>query len=420
MPFRFPARWEGRDHGPNPLTQALRARKTAGLPLLDLTVSNPTVVGIPFPDDWPELLTGKDEGHVGGEGFDSGRAALRGYDPDARGLTSARRALADYYRERGESVQADDLFLTAGTSEAYAHLFKLLCEPGDTILVPRPSYPLLDTLADLAGLALAPYPLVPVGDKGPTDMPPNTRMTTWKPDRRALTEAITPRTKVLVVVSPNNPTGNALTDDDAAWLHELAERRGIALIVDEVFADYRHDGMASTSLLTSGDGGPLVFTLNGLSKLVGLPQLKLAWIHVAGDARDKAIATEALETMCDAALSVGTAPQVACAPLLRRRAEFQGPIKTRVAENLASLSALVADVKGLQVLWPEGGWCVPLRVDGVEDDEAFAIRLVEEHGVLVQPGYFFDFDDEETIVISLLTPPEVFREGVRRIIAELN
>lgn len=419
MSFRFPARWEGRDHGPNPLTQAVQTRKAAGLPLLDLTVSNPTVVGLPYPEDWPDLLSGR-----GVEGFDSGRAALRGYDPDARGMPSARRAVAEYYRERGEAVHTDDLFLTSGTSEAYAHLFKLLCEPGDAILIPRPSYPLLDTLADLAGLELASYPLIPAADVADTERPAdasaNTRLTPWKPDRRALSAAITPRTKVVVVVSPNNPTGNVLALEDAEWLVGFATRHGLALIVDEVFADYCHDGAASTSLVTSGDEGPLVFTLNGLSKLVGLPQLKLAWIHVAGDAHDKAVAAEALETMCDAALSVGTAPQVACAPLLRRRVEFQGPIKARLAENLATLRARVEGVHGLQVLWPERGWCVPVRCGDIEDDEAFAIRLVKEAGVLVQPGYFFDFDDEETIVVSLLAPPEIFGEGLERLIAILQ
>lgn len=416
MRFRFPARWEGRDHGPNRLTEALLLRKAAGLPLLDLTVSNPTVVGLPYPEDWPDLLSGR-----GVEGFDSGRAALRGYDPDPRGLVTARRALVEYYRARGDAMlSADDFFLTAGTSEAYTHLFRLLCQPGDSMLVPRPSYPLLETLADLAGLHIDSYPLIarPARSNSPEAVP-RPAATRWDIDRDALVAALTPRTRIIVVVTPNNPTGSVLPPEDAAWLVRLAEERGLALVVDEVFADYRHDGVASTSLVTSGDGGPLVFTLNGLSKLVGLPQLKLAWIHVAGNTRDKAIATEALETMCDAALSVGTAPQVACAPLLRRRTEFQGPIKARLAENLATLRARVEGVHGLQVLWPEGGWCVPVRCGGIEDDEAFAIRLVKEAGVLVQPGYFFDFDDEETIVVSLLAPPEIFREGMTRIAAML-
>jgi aspartate/methionine/tyrosine aminotransferase len=416
MSFRFPARWHGHESGPNPLTEALTARKAAGLSLIDLTISNPTIVGLPYPEDWPALL-------VGGGVADAGGAAspgIRGYDPDPRGLRSARRALVEYYATRGAiNLNADDFFLTAGTSEGYAHLFKLLCEPGDTILVPRPSYPLLDTLADLAGLTLAAYPLVPTLAAAPNTVTSPTPVTAWAPDREALTSAITPRTKALVVVNPNNPTGSVLSADDAAWLLKLAEDRGLALIVDEVFADYRHDGR-TTSLLTPSETGPLVFTLNGLSKLVGLPQLKLAWIHVAGEVADKAVATEALEYMCDAALSVGTAPQLACAGLLRGRSAFQGPIMARIAENLATLGALCAGHDRLKPLWPQGGWCLPVRCVGIDDDEAFAIRLVEETGVLVQPGYFFDFEDDETIVLSLLTPPEDFRNGVTRILTVLT
>jgi aspartate/methionine/tyrosine aminotransferase len=225
MPFRLPSRWEGRDHDPNPLSEAVAARRTSGQDLLDLTVSNPTAVGLNFPDDWTDLLGG---------GF------LRRYDPDPKGLLPVRDAIADYYGERGDPVSPDDIFLTAGTSEGYSHLFKLLCEPGDTILVPRPSYPLLETLADIAGLTMDTYPLVPGAGQGAV---------TWSPDRDALTARITPRTRLLCVVQPNNPTGSLLSPDDAAWLLSFAERHGLALIVDEVFADYRHDG-GTTSMLT--------------------------------------------------------------------------------------------------------------------------------------------------------------------------
>ncbi len=406
--YPFPVRWLGREHEPNALSRSVSARKAAGLPLLDLTISNPTTVGIPFPEDWPELLVGKTG--------DPGRAAIeaiRGYDPDPRGLAAARRAVADYHHARGdEGVSVDDIFLTAGTSDGYSHLFKLLCEPGDAVLVPRPSYPLLETLTDLAGLRLVPYPLVPLPEtRGTTPLPAATH---WCLDRDALVAALTPRTRIIVIVSPNNPTGNALASGDAAWLVELAGERGLALVVDEVFADYRHDGGRATRIASDG---PLVFTLNGLSKLVGLPQLKLAWIHVDGDASDKAVAAEILEWMCDAALSVSTASQLACTELLRRRHEFQEPLRTRLATNLATLRTHASGVKGFEPLWPEGGWCVPVRCDGIGDDEAFAVRLVEEAGVLVQPGYFFDFDDEETVVISLLTPPDAFHEGVARLVA---
>jgi alanine-synthesizing transaminase len=396
MSFRFPARWEGREHGPNPLSEAVAARKVSGAGLLDLTASNPTTVGIDFPEDWTGLLVG---------------GALRRYDPDPKGARSVRDAIAGYYSDRGDAADPDDLFLTAGTSEAYAHLFKLLCEPGDAILIPTPSYPLLETLADLAGLSLDSYPLLR------SESTQHGGTVSWSPDRKALTARITDHTRVLCVVQPNNPTGNLLSPEDAAWLLQLAESRGLALIVDEVFADYLHTP-GTTPLLKSN--GPLVFTLNGLSKLVGLPQLKLAWIHVAGNAVDKAKSKDLLEWMCDAHLSVSSASQLAAPELLRRCAEFQGPIQARIATNLMTLRKFAEMNLRLQPLWPEGGWCFPVRCVGIRDDEEFAIRLVTDEGVLVQPGYFFDFEDEETVVISLLPEPAIFREGLTRLIHALT
>jgi alanine-synthesizing transaminase len=406
MPFRFPSRWEGRHHDPNPLTEAVAARRNSGHDLIDLTVSNPTAVGLDFPNDWTGLL---------------GDQSLLHYEPDPKGLPSARDAIAGYYAERafarddsdrGGSVDPDDLFLTAGTSEGYAHLFRMLCEPGDTILAPRPSYPLLETLADIAGLTLETYPLVHDESGGAA----GEGFHAWSPDREALTAQITPHTRVLCVVQPNNPTGSVLSPDDAAWLLDFAAKHNLAIIVDEVFADFRHD-RGTTSLPAST--GPLVFTLNGLSKLVGLPQLKLAWIHVAGNVEDKARAKDLLEWICDAHLSVGTAPQLAAPELLRRRDEFQGPIRQRLAGNLSILRELAMGNTRLQPLWPQGGWCMPVRCSGIGDDERFAIRLVETEGVMVQPGYFFDFDDEETIVVSLLPEPEMFREGLTRLVRGL-
>jgi alanine-synthesizing transaminase len=399
MPFRFPARWDGLESGPNPLSEAVARRRAADLPLLDLTGSNPTTAGIPLPDDWTKLLADP---------------AGRVYAPEAKGSRAAREAIARYHGERDGTespVDPEDLFLTAGTSEGYSHLFRLLCDPGDEIVVPRPSYPLLDTLASLSGIGLLGYPLLP-----DTDSP------AWRIDFEALEPAVSPRARAVVVVSPNNPTGNILSKGEAASLLEFAERHGLAVIVDEVFADYGFEGLEAPRRLTS-DRVP-VFTLNGLSKLVGLPQLKLAWIHVEGSARDKAVAKEALEWMCDAHLSVGSAAQLAAPELLRRRAEFQGPIRARLAENLKTLRKICAGnpalKPALKPLWPEGGWCLPVRCPGAGDDEAFTIRLAEESGVLVQPGYFYDFEDEETIVVSLLTPPEIFREGIRRIVATLT
>jgi len=410
MTFAFPDRWPDEDPGLNPLSEALERRKAAGLACLDLTLSNPTRAGILFPEGWETLLGGR---------------AVRSYDPDPRGSAAARAAIAAYYddrpgdpEERGgpsrDRVDPDDLFLTAGTSEGYSYLFKLLCGPDAAsghALVPRPSYPLLETLADLENVTLGTYAL--------------SREDGWKIDRASLEAALTPRTRIVFVVHPNNPTGSLIDEDDTAWLLALAERRGFALVVDEVFADYMHDvpgirddgGTRPARRIRST--GPLVFTLNGLSKLVGLPQLKLAWIHVQGNATDKKKAKRHLEWMCDAFLSVGTAPQAACAELLRRRAEFQDPVRERIGFNLRQLRQAAEETPNLEPLWPQGGWCVPVRCHGIVeqgmDDEAFAIRLVEAEGVLVQPGYFFDFDEEDVLVLSLLTGPDVFREGLARL-----
>ncbi|HEX2611985.1 MAG TPA: pyridoxal phosphate-dependent aminotransferase [Fibrobacteria bacterium] len=403
MPFRLPARWDGLESAPNPLSEALARRREAGLPLLDLTGSNPTTAGIPLPADWPKLLADP---------------AGRVYAPESKGLRVAREAIARYYGERDDgenAVDPEDLFLTAGTSEGYAHLFRLLCEPGDEVLVPRPSYPLLDTLADLAGIELRGYALVPAEEGA------------WHIDFETLEAARTERTRAIAVVSPNNPTGNVLSVDDSAALLGFAERHGLALVVDEVFADYVSEGNdagASDLPRRLVSQQVPVFTLNGLSKLVGLPQLKLAWIHAAGSADILAKAREALEWMCDAHLSVTTASQLAAPELLQRRREFQDPIRARLGENLKFLREFTEENSGLKPalhpLWPQGGWCMPLRCPGIHDDERIAIRLVEESGVLTQPGYFYDFEDEETVVVSLLTPPNIFREGIARIAAKLS
>jgi alanine-synthesizing transaminase len=405
MAFRFPGRWPERDPGLNPLSEALEERRALGLPLFDLTVSNPTQCGLKFPEDWQELL---------------GARAVRNYEPNPRGHAEARNAIAAYYNERDnqrdrveavntEPVRPDDFFLTAGTSEGYSHLFKLLCEPGDRALIPRPSYPLLETLADLEGIALDTYSLNYSEGQEPD----------WNLDRTGLENALTPRTRIVFVVQPNNPTGSLLNASDTQWLLDLAQRRGLAVVVDEVFADYTQ-GVESHRFGSGSDSsGPLVFTLNGLSKLLGLPQLKLAWIHIAGNAADKDRAAGIMEWICDTYLSVGSAPQSACAELLRRRAEFQDPIRERIAQNLTALREFAEKHAGMKPLWPQGGWCVPVRCPGLVeaglDDESFAIKLLKKEGVQVHPGYFFDFDSEDVIVLSLLPPPEIFREGLARL-----
>ncbi len=372
----FSQRRHDGESGPNDLTRALETRRSTGLPILDLTLSNPTQCGLRGPEGWAELLNHPD---------------VVSYDPNSQGSLKAREAIAEYYAGRGISIQPEDLFLTSGTSEGYSHLFKLICDPGDTLLVPHPSYPVLETLADLEGIKRAPYD----------------QISSLQFDDRA---------RGLCVVQPNNPTGKILGGEDSARLRKLAEERGFALIVDEVFSDYTFG--SSPPLLLDG---PLVFTLNGLSKLLGLPQLKLAWIHVGGSGSSlKAAAKRRLEWICDAYLSVGGPVQAACPELLRRRAEFQKPIQERLHANLASLRTLAETTDRFQPLWPQGGWCVPLRCPGIEDDEAFAVQLLESEGVLVHPGYFFDFEADDIIVVSLLPEPEIFRQGMENLLRYLT
>ena len=398
MPFRFSARWEDRDQGPNPLSEAITTRKKSGQPILDLTVSNPTHCGLVVPTDWPRLLD---------------QPAVLEYDPQPQGILPARQAIADYYRDRGESVNSEDVFMTAGTSEGYSHLFKLFCDPGDAVLVPQPSYPLLETLASLEGLRLETYPLVAQPPDADGNVP-------WHLDRKALEAALTDWTKVLCVVQPNNPTGSSLSKSDAEYLLALAEKHNLALIVDEVFADYLHGeftehgrGNRPVAPTVFGSNGPLIFTLNGLSKILGLPQLKIAWIHAAGKQSLKTEAKEHLEWICDAYLSVGIAPQVACPELLRRRTEFQTPIQERLQTNLSALREIVKTDSRIQPLWPQGGWCIPVRCPGKKDDETLALELLRLQGVQTHPGYFFDFEEENILVLSLLTDPGICREVLR-------
>ena len=374
MPFHFSDRWQDSDPTPNALTEAIAARKKSGQPIFDLTASNPTQCGIVYPD-WTSLLN---------------QSSVQTYDPHPQGNLKAREAIAQYYAERSERVAPYDLFLTAGTSEGYAHLFKLLCDPGDEVLVSSPSYPLLETLASLEGIQIRSYF-----------------------DLKSLKANLTERTRAIFLVQPNNPTGHVLSKNDADYLVHIAEEKGLALVVDEVFADFLYN---SNILPLLHSKKSLVFTLNGLSKLLGLPQLKLAWIHVDGETSLKARAKKHLEWICDAYLSVSTASQAACPELLERRLDFQIPIQERLETNLSTLREVAKANPQLEPLWPQGGWCIPVRCKGVEDDEAFALELLEKHGVLVHPGYFFDFEEEDVVVLSLLIEPTVFREGLARLL----
>ena len=370
---------------------ALAARKRAmGRRVLDLTETNPTRVDLSGPPDALAPLAD---------------AGVLHYQPDPRGLEAAREAVCADYARRGVTVGPDRIVLTASTSEAYAFLFKLLCDPGDEVLVPRPSYPLFDYLAGLESAAVRPYPLLYHDE--------------WRVDLRALREAVGERTRAVVVVSPNNPTGSFVREDETGALHDMAAAAGLALVSDEVFADYpwRPQGGRAPSL--ARDGKALAFALGGLSKSCGLPQLKLAWMAVAGPAELREEALARLDVLADTYLSVNTPVQRAAPALLARAPELRAPIAARVAANLEVLQDRVSRGGSASLLRGEGGWSAVLRVPATVSEEERVLALLEHEDVLVHPGYFFDFEREAYLVTSLLPRPADFAEALTRILRVL-
>jgi hypothetical protein len=376
------------DLAPNALAAALAARRAGGGRILDLTAANPTRAGFRYPE--AEILAAL-----------AAPAAL-GYQPDPRGLPSARAAISAYYAARGESVDAEDLLLTASTSESYALLFKLLADPGDEILVPAPSYPLFEMLAALESVRPVRYPLEHAGDHG------------WRIRRDALEANLSPRTRAIVVVHPNNPTGSYLKHPERVWLEALCADRALALIADEVFLDYGLGAACETSFATTQ--GALVFALSGLSKLAGLPQMKLGWIALAGPEQARVRARERLEFIADAYLSVGAPVQHAAGTLLGLRGAVQRQIRERMADNERLLRERCAGGASLRTLEREGGWYAVLELSEAIDEEAFCVRLLEDHGVHVHPGFFFDFERPGVLVVSLLAPTADLAEGIARVI----
>jgi hypothetical protein len=385
--FSERTRWDLR---PNRLAERLAAKRTTGAHVLDLTLSNPTQAGLPIPDDLLAPLA---------------RPEGRRYEPSAFGLRSAREAVAADFARRGFPIGPDRVLLSASTSEAYAFLFKLLCDPGDEVLVPRPGYPLFEFLAALESLVVRAYPLAHDGE--------------WHLDVSALGAAVSPRTRAVVVVNPNNPTGAYLKQDELRALEALCAERRLALVSDEVFADFsfREDARRASSV--ARDSPTLAFALGGLSKSCGLPQLKLAWTAVTGPEPLRREALARLEVVADTFLSVSTPVQLAAPALLARREELQAPIRERVARNLDRLRASLGPGSPATLLEPEGGWYAVLRVPATLPEEERVTRLLEERDVLVHPGYFFDFPHEAFLVLSLLAPEAEFSEGTARVLADL-
>jgi alanine-synthesizing transaminase len=365
---------------PSALSQAVSRARRAGTVRYDLTETNPTVVGLSYPPAVTDALA------------DS--AALI-YEPAAFGIGTARRAVARSYPDA--ALDPARVVLTASTSEAYSFLFKLLCDPGDDVLVPHPSYPLFDLLTALDNVRPAPYRLDAAGG--------------WCLDRSSVEDALSSTTRAVLVVSPNNPTGSMLRRSDRDWLVGVARDRGIALISDEVFADYPLAPRADVTTLL-GEDRVLTFTLGGLSKSAGLPQMKLAWTIVSGPDEVVASALDRLEIVADSYLSVATPVQLGAASLLQSGLAVRAAIHARVRQNLDAVREIVRRVPALTLHEPDGGWSVVLRVPAILSEEQWVLSLLQTRGVLVHPGYFFDLDTGVHLVISLLPEPDVFVAGL--------
>ncbi|MEO8595715.1 MAG: pyridoxal phosphate-dependent aminotransferase [Candidatus Solibacter sp.] len=378
------------DTQPNRLSLALAVKRAAGVRILDLTQSNPTDAALEYPAEIVPSFT---------------NPGMLAYQPAPAGMPAARQAVSAYYAARGQDVPADRILLTASTSEAYAYLFKLLCDPGMQILVPQPSYPLFEFLADMEAINVRPYPLMYHGG--------------WGIDLDALRAALSARTRAIVLVNPNNPTGSFVKRGELAELTALCAARGIALISDEVFSDYPLTEDVDRVTTLSGVEECLAFSMSGLSKVCGLPQMKLGWIVVNGPGELRAKAWENLEWIADTYLSVSTPVQCAAGQLLAAGKSVQRQIRQRSAANLAFARAALAGSPA-NILAVEGGWYITLQVPRTRSEEEWTLLLLERAGILVQPGYFYDFADEAYLVVSLLTAPGIFREGLTALCAMLS
>ena len=372
---------------PNRLSEALARHRAAGRPLLDLTVSNPTSSGFAFDADAILVALRNPE--------------VRRYEPEPQGLEVARRAVAAYYASRGDAVAVQDIFLNASTSEAYSYIFRTLCNPGDEVLIPAPSYPLLSLLADIQDIKLVRYALI--YDHG------------WQIDFHILQQSITQRTRAAVVVNPNNPTGHFVKPSEITRLNEVCRERKLALIADEVFLDFALSEPTPLSFATSPDA--LTFAMSGLSKICGLPQMKLAWLVVSGPEELQRQALKRLELIADTYLSVSTPVQLATPGFLELRRSFQTQLMSRVRENLAELDRQLEAHASCRRLQVEAGWYAVLRVPATRPDEELAIELLERKQVYVHPGHFYDFPADGFLVVSLIVESQQFAEGIRRVLS---
>jgi alanine-synthesizing transaminase len=376
----------------NRLTRAVQQARADARPIIDLTESNPTRAGFEYPSDLLAPLAGEQS---------------LVYEPCPFGRLDARQAISRDYARRGLAVAAERIVLTASTSEAYSVLFKLLADAGDEVIVPRPSYPLFDHLTRLDLVAARPYDLEYHGS--------------WSVDIGSVERALTPRTRALLIVSPNNPTGSFVTARELDRLAGLCAARRIAIIADEVFGDYElHAGADAGAGRALDRRDVLTFSLGGLSKSAGLPQVKLAWIAASGPDTAVSEALERLEIICDTYLSVSTPIQLAAPHLLERAPAVRSQIQARITANHRQLVERVAMMPACDVLQADGGWYSVLQVPSFTSEEELVVALVTKAGVLAHPGFFFDFPRESYLVVSLLPPCDLFAEGLDRVLRHLH
>ena len=372
---------------PNRLSEALARHRVAGKPLIDLTASNPTECGFTY--DRERILSALAD------------PQSLSYEPEPKGLLAAREVIVGYYADRGDHVAASDMLLTTTTSEAYSFVFRILCNPGDEVLIPTPSYPLFDLLADIQDVRLVRYPLI--YDHG------------WQIAFHALEAALTPRTRAIIVVHPNNPTGHFVKPDERSGLNRICAGRQLAIIADEVFLDFAFSSKRHLSWVTNSE--VLTFTMSGLSKMCGLPQMKVAWLAASGPKDLTTRALERLEVIADTYLSMNAPIQHAIPEFLQQRHEFQRQLMSRVLGNLAELDRQLATQKACSRLEIEGGWYAVLHVPAMRTDEEVALDLVEKEGVYVHPGHFYDFPADGYLIVSLIGSEQEFGEGIRRLVS---
>ena len=377
--------------GPNTLSQIVEAQKKQGRLSLDLTQSNPTKIGLAY--DCKQILAvlNRPEGLT--------------YDPDPCGLKATRNVISDYYQKIEAPADPGSIYVTASTSEAYGVLFKLLGDPYDQILIPSPGYPLLSFLARFESLDPVFYPLRYASKRG------------WYFDFDAIEARISSKTRAVVVVNPNNPTGVYLKQHDLLTLNQLCRKNNMALIVDEVFSDFHDDSLSISFVRTAvGKCKALTFVLNGFSKMVALPQVKLGWIVVSGEVRQVEVAKERLEMLLDFYLSVSSQAQHAAKGLLALRKDIQNQIKHRIAHNQKELKRQLARTSNCRMLIREGGWYAVVEIEDLLEEEAKVVQLLTEDNTLVHPGYYYDFHREGFVVVSLLPNPQQFKQGIGNLV----